>query len=740
MIPSAAPLRRAVLGAVLSAALLAAGACAPSAPRPEARVFTRELAQGARYAEALRAREHGALKDEEAIAAGYLERLRTGLGSPFRLAEFALRDPRLPARTRGPLAWALLEETRAGQGYRIDPAALARVPVGAGAADARVHLEIIEDAVRGAHDPRGGELAVREAYRLAAGSGAVAPIAPALAASAAALARDRELARRDAEALLAVAGRSRAHPFARLAQWRRDRRFQVEAPPGAPRAPAVEDEAAALVAPLAARIAAAPATPPAEAPERGPALSGAAARRLARLAGGKSVPPFAATWITVQRYDDHLRRSAAGDGRRERAVERFLARARTEESLVAEAALLAGAVPAAREVLALITTEAGVAMRPYAQERVWFPGFPAPSALDLKRTFGLRAVEFDARVPEPWRAYYRHVLGDALADLEGVLPNLDLRGATFRFGPTGREGVALALHDPHRRTITLPPESGAGTIAHEVGHDLDWQVAHTRYGTKAAYGTAHALRTGRGDRFASAARRMPAPPEVPMRGGGAALQRSYAQSPPEVFARRFDGYVATALAARGRSNGYLSSAQDEFLSGYGMALHPGSRGDAVDPLMEMLMVASPVPRAARAEFLSRWGRSRVPSGFEVAHGILGAGPARGIHAAVAPPAGMVEVLAAGEAARAEVAAIAAVRDSALAAWAEARAANPLGATGVRGEAFVRELAGAAAEAKVHAALRARSRALGFESTPGWLHEAWLAPAAPPPFPPAAWAG
>src|SRR5690242_8406552 len=39
------------------------------------------------------------------VALGYLERLRLGLGSPFRLVDFALDDPRLDDSTRTRLAW-----------------------------------------------------------------------------------------------------------------------------------------------------------------------------------------------------------------------------------------------------------------------------------------------------------------------------------------------------------------------------------------------------------------------------------------------------------------------------------------------------------------------------------------------------------------------------------------------------------------------------------------------------------
>jgi hypothetical protein len=306
-----------------------------------------------------------------------------------------------------------------------------------------------------------------------------------------------------------------------------------------------------------------------------------------------------------------------------------------------------------------------------------------------------------------------------------VLPSLDLRGAAFKIGGTGREGLALAIHDPYGRTINLPPESGAGAIAHEVGHDLDWQVAHARYRTRAAYGTEYAARTETGDdAFATAVRRMPVPPEVPMRGG-AEVQRRYAQRPPEIFARTFDGYVAASLAERGRSNGYLTAAQDEFIGGHGLALAPGARDDA-DSFMEMLMVVSPVPEPVRRAFLARWGVHRVPSAFEVADRIapraqaLPAGAAR-------RDAGMVELLAAGEAVRAEAGAVMALRDSVLAQWSSTRCANPFAAHGSRGEAAVSRLADAAASARIRGIVLTRARALGLESAPPWLQAIWWAP-------------
>jgi hypothetical protein len=720
------------------ALVLVLGGCGRKAPEPVVPGFARELALGAQYADRLAARQRNAaaMSDEEVIAAGYLERLRVGMGSPFRLMEYALHDPRLTKGTRAPLVWAMIEATRAGRGYRIDPRALVRIGRDAGARNAdtaAAHLALIERVVREAGDPRAGELAVREAYRLAAVSHSVSPTAPIHASSAAALARDREAARRDAVRLLAHAARVGRHPFAVLVEWRSGRRLEVQLPAGAPRAPAVEDAAAERAVALVAEVEAVGTRPaPRARPDSLAPLTPPAARRLAALARAHSYPTQAPVWITVRRYDDQLLRGLAGDARARRAVKRLLDRARTEETLVAEAAVVGGVAPRAREVLALVTMETSVAMRAYAQERVWFPGFAAPTATDLKRSYGLGGVEFDGEVPIAWRPYYRRMLGDALADLEVVLPSLDLQGATFRIGATRLGGGALATHTPSDRIIHLPPESGAGAIAHEVGHDLDWQAAHALYGTSASYGTEHAVRTGRDDRFAEAVRRMPVPSEVPTRGAPE-LQRRYAQRPAEIFARTFEGYVAAALAERGRSNGYLTAAQDEFLGGHGLALMPGSRPGAAEPFMEMMTVASPVPEPARRGFLGRWGAGRVPGGFDVAHRIT-SGDARSAPAPERRPApGMTELLAAGGEVRAEVAAVAALRDSALAEWSAARCANPLAARGSRGEPAVRALADAAVSARARAIVLGRARSLGLDRAPAWLAVAWLG--SPPTRPP-----
>jgi hypothetical protein len=96
------------------------------------------------------AQPRGIRGDELTIALGYLERLRLGLGSPFRLVDEALIDRRLASTTGSRVAWALLERLRRGDAYVIDP----RVLDGSGpwsgdghGATGAAHLALIERAV-----------------------------------------------------------------------------------------------------------------------------------------------------------------------------------------------------------------------------------------------------------------------------------------------------------------------------------------------------------------------------------------------------------------------------------------------------------------------------------------------------------------------------------------------------------------------------------------------------------------
>src|SRR5207248_9368946 len=190
--------------------------------------------------------------------------------------------------------------------------------------------------------------------------------------------------------------------------------------------------------------------------------------------------------VTAAAYRRQLLRDPA-DAPALAARRRFAERVRSEETLVAE--LAAAQLP---NDVAGVALAAAVAMRTFAQDtllpvpdqRAGGGGSGAPTAGALADAlasrFGLRAVTFDGSVPNAWRPYHLAQLAAALEDARAVLPWVDFDGLAVRVGESVKRDSALALHDPASRTLYLPAASGAGTIAHELAHDLDWQTARTR--------------------------------------------------------------------------------------------------------------------------------------------------------------------------------------------------------------------------------------------------------------------
>lgn len=562
-----------------------------------------------------------------AIALGYLERHRLGLGSPFRLIAYVLHDSRLADSTRTKLAWALLARTIDGDGAQIAPAALDSLemppPLG-GVADGRAHRRLIERAVRDAHDPRAGELAVRLAYTLAAAERRVREDAPLVAAEAAALARDRELAEADARDLLREAWRTGGDPLAMLEVWRATHRFRVERP-AMERLPAeVELEAMERAPELAEDIrtlgadADHAANDGSEDEGGSPSVLNAAAVALARIARATNAPPETPVVVSMSTYRGRLV-GEPGLSRGERwARSRFVSRSRGEEALAAERALVAARAPGTTVERAVLS--AAVALRAYAQETPWLPGDGGPTARQLADRFGLAAVTFDPGTPPAWKPYYRAMLASALGDLERVVPSLDLGGLRVHFGDSPMQKAALALHDPQRRVLYLPLGTGAGTIAHEVAHDLDWQAALTRYAVRGDYATDRSVRDARGGRLAASMRGLTAASLTSTADGRA--RRTLSARPTEVFARSMDWFVAVSLAREGRSNGYLSSVQDDLLTGYVTVTPPDITGEAGSALVSILDdVAPPLP-AVRDWFLTRYGPGRALTPYDLVRRVL----------------------------------------------------------------------------------------------------------------------
>ncbi|MBW3553596.1 MAG: hypothetical protein KY466_08800 [Gemmatimonadetes bacterium] len=635
------------LATALFMALVAfAVACGPMDGGGFASDVERDLGAGRAYASWLLDQAAGDPTIPEAVAAGYLERQRLGLGSPFRLIEHALLDPRLETPERERLAWALLARTLRAEGHQLD----ARVLAPDGDLGVAVsHLELVEGAIRGSVDPDAGALAVRLAYAMAAAEGNIPRRYPRYVAQAAALIRDRVVAARDADRLLRTAG-DVADPLALVTVWRVERRFAVERPSMLAAPQDVEREAIALAPRLADAV-----REISDRPRRGPVvrttpppsgtlLPPAAAELLARQSRAYDAPPQTPVRVAVQAHRGSGAVPTDPWGRQAR--ERFFDGAVNEERLAAEYAVLEhrSSLDAGPRLAVL---SAAVGLRGYAQERPWFPGFEGPSARELENRFGLASVTFPEDVPAHWRPYYRRLLATSLSDLQRVLPSLDLRGLNVRFEARAGSPGTLAVHDPRTRTIHIPPATGAGTLAHEIAHDLDWQTALRRYGVRGDYATDRAVRLS-DERLARVLRGLTA---ASLTAADSPEQlRAHASRPAEVFARSVDWFVAVALARDGRLNGYLSSVQDDLLTGYGTVTPPDVTGTAGQSLIALLDDVAPVYPSTRRWFLESYGRLRAFTAYDLARRIVetpldGGEPALGLDAAATTPG---EVVAAEE--------------------------------------------------------------------------------------------
>ena len=611
--------------AVLAVILLVQG-CSPSEERRLTTDVRRELSHGRDATEAWLRTDAEQAGDSTAIALGYLERLRLGLGSPFRLVETAMSDPRLSGPMRERVAWSLIAGLLDGRAYEIDPATLDR----AGSAHLAVlpgigrdHLERIDETFEAIDDVRGAELAVRLGYTIAAAERTVSGEAPSIAARVAALRADARIAREDAVRLLQAASDSDRDVLELLKEWRAARKFEVEQPKLVGVVPDAElaaiQRARSLVEGLrlmAARVTAGSMPADSEAPVvRRSYLSEDVALRLRAIADAHNAPPVTPIVIAARQVTRDAGDLSWLDSEERLARAAFGARAANEETFAAELALLnrENALDSSPSHAAV---NAAVALRSFAQEPVWHPGMPGPTVRELRDRFGLGNVEFDAWVPARWRPYYTRMLAHSLEDLRRVLPDASLRGLRVRFGSAPAHANVLAMHDPRKRELILPPATAAGTLAHELAHDLDWQMSIQRYDVRGDYASDRAVRL-RDGAFAARLRQL-----TPAAMDGVTSSTKHATRPAEVFARSVDWYVVVTLAQQGRVNGYLSSVVDEVLTGYGTVQPPNVNGAAGDALVALIGEITPLYNDQRIAFLHAYGRARTPDSYNLVRRVV----------------------------------------------------------------------------------------------------------------------
>lgn len=531
--------------------------------------------------------------DQLAISLGYLERLRLGLGSPFLLVSDALSDPRLDGPNQARTAWALLGRLERGDAYVIDPAVLDGsgpwADDGQGATGA-AHLALIERAVRSASDPRAGELAVRLAYLIESTKGTIVSSGVTIAAQAAALIRDRELATADLRDVLANAAEQHSDALGLLNARRAARTLRVEQPPLAPLSSALQLEAMKAVPALVRALDTLDrATTSSTTPSAAESVIGSHfAARLRTLAA--DLPPLAQIVVTLRGHS------------------RTPVHATNDEMLAGANASLTFTTDSAHRSNALAMLSSAVAMRSLAQSTPWFPGDSGPEVSDLTTEYGLDDVSFARSVPSAWRPYYLRELQTGLRDLQGVFPAFSVNGLSVRFSTDALRDSALAMHDPRTRTIQLSIATSAGTLAHELSHDLDWQAARRLFAGGGGYSSDRAMRERRGP-LASSLRGLTEARLLRPYSGATPAQPG--DRPAELFARGTDWFVASALAQQGRMNGFLSAIEDGWFAGYAAGPPTAIGSAATESLVSAIEEMTYVPDSVRLGFESQWSDPQV---------------------------------------------------------------------------------------------------------------------------------
>ena len=539
---------RDVIAAAALGAALAAGAWVLRAPRASSGSAANEsVVRGSEYLTKLRVRlqqptafRSGQLRRADALQALYLARIESGLGSPFRSIEAALRDPWIPDSIRTLFASAMLAQT-----LSHGPPAVGRYSLDAS------HVALVDSVVRSHPEPRRGEEIVRVAFDLAATSGAVSKSEAAAATELAALARDAAYARRDVARLVAAAHKGGISPVDLLPMWRAERRFEVEKPIvyqlGWASSRGLVASAARLFEVLDERSVDEPSEPAADVPRRESVLLDPAIRQGARAVARERVAPPSPAIVQAS--------SLLPAGRLQAPT--------NEEELAALWLSVAALTGNDQRTLARAIGAAAVRLRTSAQDPVWFSGDPAPRAIELQERHGLQAITFPTGLRPAWRDYALLAIDRALTDTRRVFPDLDLRGLRIHVGVKADwPARAMALHDPESRTIYFPLGSAPGVLAHEIGHDLDWQVARSVFGERGIYATDGTARRA-SPILAAPVERLTGVSGASASGGTkSAVRYSLNTRPTEVLARHVDWLVAAALATMGRSNGFLSTVQE----------------------------------------------------------------------------------------------------------------------------------------------------------------------------------
>lgn len=201
-------------------------------------------------------------------------------------------------------------------------------------------------------------------------------------------------------------------------------------------------------------------------------------------------------------------------------------------------------------------------------------------AEELHNTFGFRGIEFGNYVSQKERQKYLNETYDALMDLStllGISPKAIGLGGELGFA-IGARGLGAksgqAHYEPTYNVINLTKKSGAGALAHEWWHALDFfmnREGNTRKASATSVENAegfnketrkemrdafmHLMETIKGSEYYKRSKAL----EHRMHPDRASNQTGYFDQPTELGARAFQDYVQRRLMEKGVKNDFLST-------------------------------------------------------------------------------------------------------------------------------------------------------------------------------------
>lgn len=236
------------------------------------------------------------------------------------------------------------------------------------------------------------------------------------------------------------------------------------------------------------------------------------------------------------------------------------------------------------------------------------PGTGMEDLYAIMRKYSIKGFEFGNWVTQEERAEYVASLPQTLEDLYSVVGSRNLgfdRNVGIAFGARGSRG-ARAHYEPVLNMINLTREHGAGSLAHEYGHAIDYNFGgfvdqHKTYtalsggysiaaslpqnvgGVLRAYINQIVDSVRNGKNFAM----MEAINKEREENGAKPLYSDYYFQRTEIFARFFEQYVCYCLSQRNTSSRLLVKSWTTYMSSYVYV----ERGDflKIKPVADKLM-------------------------------------------------------------------------------------------------------------------------------------------------------